>query len=212
MEYRWHLFHDNRVLLTVRSPSTSSSLWLFSANLLLNPSITKSRNPKNFQWLAFLQAENVGQGLPQEMWSAWKPNIWFISETCRLKHPGLRVHRNHTEKNEEIFFSNRRAYKSKQPTVQYPAAAPLQSECDGLETLRKRREMHYRPLRKASASPRSVFWCCCPSAPCDPLERFDKQNWFCPVSGLCFRGPRNINFHKLFWRTITQCRFNWKRQ
>lgn len=67
-----------------------------------------------------------------------------------------------TQKRTKRFFSpNGRAYKSKQPAVQCSAAASIQKERDDLETLRKRRGTHYRPLRKAAASPRSVSWCCC---------------------------------------------------
>ena len=136
-------------------------------------------------------------------WSLWSkdPELHVDLNPCR-------------EERIDFFFSlsNRKAYKSSSPLSNIQRQLIFTAKVTLLKLLRKRKEMDYRPPRKAAASRRSASLCYCLSVPCDPLEQSDTQNWFSPFSGLCFQDPRNINFHKLFWRTITQCRFNWNRQ
>ena len=112
-----------------------------------------------------------------------------------------------TEKNSDFFFlSCWKAYESSGPL----SKGDISSCSQRMRGPRKAegRETDYRPPRKAAAGLTSASWCGCPSAPCDPRGRSDTRNWFSPFSGLCFRGPRNTNFRKLLWRTITQGRFN----
>lgn len=208
------LFEENSVLSGLSAPSTFSSLWPFCVNSFLNLSITKSRNPATLQWLVSLQDEHVGQGLLQETGSTFKPNIQFAPEACGAKTLSWMWTWTHAEKNEYIFFflSNRKAYKASSPLSNIQRQLVFTAKVMILKLLRKRKEVDYRPPRKAAASRRSTSLCYCLSVPCDPLEQSDTQNWFSPFSGLCFRDPRNINFRKLFWRTIIQCRFNWNRQ
>ena len=48
------------------------------------------------------------------------------------------------------------------------------------KVFRKRKEMDYRPPRKAVAGPTSASSCCCPSAPCDHTDDLTHKTDFLP--------------------------------